>query len=61
MHSENHHLLPDLLSEDREFYFRCLRINSERLEHLLLSLVKDKISKENTKFITRIYSRKDYC
>ena len=45
MHGKYHHLLPDLLSGEREFYFRYLRMNPEQLEHLL-SLVKDKTSKK---------------
>ena len=56
--------MPDLLSGDREFCFRYLRMNPEQFERLL-SLVKDKISKKkkkkkekNTKFRTRISSRK---
>ena len=48
MHREHYHFLPDLLSGDREFYFRYLRMNPEQFEHIL-SLVKDKISKEITK------------
>ena len=57
MHCESHHLLPDLLSGYREFYFRYLRMNPERFEHLP-SLVKDKISKKNTKFRRSISPRK---
>ena len=34
---------------DCECYFRYLRMNPERFDHLL-SLVKDKITKENTRF-----------
>ena len=56
MHGEYYHLLPDLLSGDREFYFRYLRMNPEQFEHIL-SLVTDKISKENTKFRTTISCR----
>ena len=48
--------MPDLPSGDREIYFRYLRMNPERFEHLL-SLVKDKISKESKKFKTSIPSR----
>ena len=40
-HSEYHHSLPDLLSGDREFCFRYLRMNAGRFEHLL-RLGKDK-------------------
>ena len=57
IHGESHHLLPDLLSGYREFYFRYLRMNPERFGHLP-SLVKDKISKENTKFRRSISPRK---
>ena len=57
MHGEYQHLLPDLLSRDRGFYLRYLRMNPERFEHLL-SLVKGKISKENTKVRTSISPRK---
>ena len=57
MHGEYQHLLPDLLSRDRGFYLRYLRMNPERFEHLL-SLVKDKISKENTNVRTSISPRK---
>ena len=57
IHGEYHHLLPDLLSGSRNFfYFRYRRMNPERLE-LLLSLVKGKISKGNMKFITSILPR----
>ena len=55
MHSEYYHLLPDLISGDREFYFRYLRMNPERFEHLL-SLVKGTLNafddfKNNNKFV----------
>ena len=45
-------------SLETEFYFNgwIFRMNPERFEHLL-SLVKDKISKENTKFRTSISTR----
>ena len=33
---------------DREFYFRYLRMNPERFDHLL-SFVNNKITKENTR------------
>ena len=52
-YGEHHNLRSDLLSGDREFYFRYPRMNSERFEHLL-NLVKDKISKEKNKFRTSI-------
>ena len=51
------HLLPDLTSGEREFYFRYLRMNPERFEHLL-NLVKNKISKEDAKFRRNISPRK---
>ena len=55
MHNEYYYLLPDLLSGDREFYFRYLRMNPERFEHLL-SLVKGTLNafddfKNNKKFV----------
>ena len=53
-------LRSDLLSGDREFYFRYPRMNSERFEHLL-NLVKDKISKEKTNLEQVYLPRKDYC
>ena len=56
MHGEYHYLLPDLLSENREFYLRCIRTNPEGFEPLP-SLVKGKISKESTKFRTSISPR----
>lgn len=46
---EYHHLLPELRSGDHEFCFRYLRMSPERSDHLL-SLVKDKFIKENTRF-----------
>ena len=42
-------LLPELRSGDHEFYFRYLRKNPERFDQLL-SLLKDKIARENTRF-----------
>ena len=42
------YLLLELLSGDCEFYFRYLRMNADRFDHLLSS-VKDKITKENTR------------
>ena len=51
------HLLPDLTSGEREFYFRYLRMNAKRFKHLL-NLVKNKISKEDAKFRRNISPRK---
>ena len=56
MHGEYHYLLPDLLSGNREFYFRYIRTNPERFEPLP-RLVKGKISKESTKFRISISPR----
>ena len=47
--SEHHHLLSELRSGNREFYFRYLRMNPEGFDHLA-SLLKNEITKENTKF-----------
>ena len=48
MHSEFHHLLRDLISGDREFYFRFLRMNPERFEHFK-NPVKKKFQKKTPK------------
>ena len=59
MHSEYYHLLPDLLSGDRVFYFRYLGMNPERFEHLL-TLVKGTLNafddfKNNKKFVVMFF------
>ena len=46
---EHHHLLSELRSGNREFYFRYLRMNPEGFDHLA-TLLKNEITKENAKF-----------
>ena len=46
---EYYHLLLELRSGEQEFYFSYFRMNPGKFDHLL-SLVKDKITKENAKF-----------
>ena len=48
LHSEYYTLYQSLRASDREFHYRYLRMSKERFNHLL-SLVRDKITKKNTK------------
>ena len=48
LHSEYYHLYLELRENDREFHYRYLRMSNERFDHLL-SLVKEKITKKDTR------------
>lgn len=48
LHSEYYNLYLDLRENDREFHYRYLRMSKERFDHLL-SLVRDKITKKDTR------------
>ena len=48
LHSQYYTLYQNLRENDREFHYRYLRMSKERFDHLL-SLVRDKITKKNTR------------
>ena len=48
VHGQFHQMLTELREGDREYYFRYMRMSPERFDHLL-SLVEDKISKQDTR------------
>ena len=48
LHSEYFHLYQTLRDNDREFHYRYIRMSKERFDHLL-SLIKEKITKKNTR------------
>ena len=48
LYSEYYTLYKELRENDREFHFRYIRMSKERFDHLL-SLVREKITKKDTK------------
>ena len=48
LYSEYYNLYLNLRDNDREFHYRYLRMSRERFDHLL-SLVRDKITKRDTR------------
>ena len=48
LYSEYYHLYQTLRDSDREFHYRYIRMSKERFDHLL-SLIREKVTKKQTK------------
>ena len=58
LHSEYYTLYQNLRDNDREFHYRYVRMSKERFDHLL-SLIRNRITKKDTRMRDAILLRKN--